>query len=227
KRRRVSRTELEQDSQSPDLSDSSNAEDLQAIFKRAFEAKFKPLAPKTQKHKLPEPAEELEDGDEDSWDGIEPEEEEQIEVVEHVVVKHERDGRAKEEAKAFLSSKPPSLSAAPKPKPQVVEPADADTEAGNLKNDLALQRLLRESHLLDTSNATQSLTLSGSNRHKAIDLRLQSLGSKTSILTQESMPMSHRKGISAKAAVKEAQRRKEAKENGIILETVNKKRKRE
>jgi len=97
----------------------------------------------------------------------------------------------------------------------------------NLKNDLALQRLLRESHLLDTSNPTSSLALSGSNRHKAIDLRLQALGSKSSIMTQESMPMSHRKGITAKAAQKEAQRRKEAKENGIILETVVKKRKRQ
>jgi hypothetical protein len=38
--------------------------------------------------------------------------------------------------------------------------------------------------------------------------------------------MSHRKGIKAKASEKEAQRRKEAKENGIILETAVKKRKR-
>jgi hypothetical protein len=101
KRKRVSREQLQRDSQSPDPSESSGAEDLQAIFKRAFEAKFKPLDPKTRKAKLPEPVEEPEDEEESSWEGIESGEE-QIEVVEHVVVNHERDARSKEEAKAFL-----------------------------------------------------------------------------------------------------------------------------
>jgi hypothetical protein len=91
------------------------------------------------------------------------------------------------------------------------------TEADNLKKDLALQRLLAESHLLDSSS---SLTLSGNNRHKAVDLRLQALGSKSSILTQDKMPMSHRKGIIVKQSERENRRRKEARENGIILETV-------
>jgi len=86
-----------------------------------------------------------------------------------------------------------------------------------LKNDLALQRLLKESHLLDP---TSRLDPSGANRHKAIDLRLQSLGSKGSILAQEKMPLAHRKGITAKAAAKEQTRRREAKVNGIILERV-------
>jgi hypothetical protein len=44
------------------------------------------------------------------------------------------------------------------------------------------------------------------------------LGSKISILKQEKMPMSHRKGIIAKQNEREEKRRKEAKENGIILE---------
>jgi len=101
KRKRVSREQLDRESESPDSSDSSSAEDLQAIFKRAFEAKFKPLDPKAKKAKLPEPVAELEGREESSWEGIESEEE-SIEVVEHVVVKHERDSRAKEEAKAFL-----------------------------------------------------------------------------------------------------------------------------
>ena len=64
-------------------------------------------------------------------------------------------------------------------------------EADNLKKDLALQRLLAESHLLDSSSSS---TLSGNSRHKAIDLRLKALGSKSSLFTQEKMPMSHRKG---------------------------------
>ena len=61
---------------------------------------------------------------------------------------------------------------------------------------------------------------SGKNRHRATDLRLQALGSKTSILKQEKMPMSHRRGIIAKQSEKEDKRRKEARENGIILEKV-------
>jgi hypothetical protein len=44
------------------------------------------------------------------------------------------------------------------------------------------------------------------------------LGSKISILKQEKMPMAHRKGIIAKQNEREEKRRKEAKENGIILE---------
>lgn len=115
------------------------------------------------------------------------------------------------------TSKPPSS----KPeqsilstKPTAIDDDDP-SEAANLKKDLALQRLLTESHLLDSS---KNPTLSGTNRHKATDLRLQALGSKTSILTQEKMPLSHRRGIVAKQAEKEDKRRREAKENGIILE---------
>lgn len=51
-----------------------------------------------------------------------------------------------------------------------------------------------------------------------MDLRLQAVGAKTSILKQEKMPMSHRKGIKAKQSKHEEKRRKEARENGIILE---------
>jgi hypothetical protein len=47
---------------------------------------------------------------------------------------------------------------------------------------------------------------------------LQALGSKTSILKQEKMPMAHRRGIVAKQSEREDKRRKEARENGIILE---------
>lgn len=95
------------------------------------------------------------------------------------------------------------------------EEEGSDDDAMDLKNDLALQRLLKESHLLESGN---DLDPTGKNRHKALDLRAQSLGAKTSLFTQEKMPMSHRKGIKGKAATKEDRRRREAKENGIILE---------
>jgi hypothetical protein len=95
-----------------------------------------------------------------------------------------------------------------------------------LKNDLALQRLLRDSHLLSKSSSdTSSLIATGAARHKSTDLQLLSLGSKTSIHAQKSMPMSHRKGINSKAREREEKRRAEAKENGIILEREVKKKK--
>lgn len=88
----------------------------------------------------------------------------------------------------------------------------------NLKNDLALQRLINESHLLEK---TKSGSPSG-HRQRITEMRLQSLGSKGSILAQEKMPMSHRRGIIAKSHERESRRRTEAKENGIILEKATK-----
>lgn len=88
------------------------------------------------------------------------------------------------------------------------------SDAQNLKKDLALQRLLKESHLLDHKSPSSPY---GQNRHKAIDLRLQELGTKSSLYHQRNMPMSQRKGIAAKASGREESRRKEAKENGVIL----------
>jgi len=90
-----------------------------------------------------------------------------------------------------------------------------DAEVINLKNDLALQRLLKESHLLDQPTLSPYPT---TNRLKIIDLRMQSAGAKDSLFAQKKMPMSHRKGIKAKAGRKEEYRRREARENGVILE---------
>ena len=90
------------------------------------------------------------------------------------------------------------------------------SEAVNLKHDLNLQRLLKESHLLEQAKTSAAI---GNYRHKAVDLRLQTLGSKGSMFQQEKMPLAHRKGILAKAASRQTVRRKEAQENGIILET--------
>jgi hypothetical protein len=50
---------------------------------------------------------------------------------------------------------------------------------------------------------------------------MQSLGSNNSLFEQQKMPMSHRVGIKGKAMKREASRRREAKENGIILEKPN------
>lgn len=96
---------------------------------------------------------------------------------------------------------------------------DDATEAANKKHDLALQRLLKESHLLDPGSFKGTLPASeGKSRLKALDLRLKDLGAKEPVSQQQKMPLSHRKGIVAKATDREERRRKNALENGIVLE---------
>lgn len=212
--------------------------DAQEIFRRHFEAQFEPL-PEVAKPTISR--EESDDGNEDKeegeWDGIsEEEEEEGVQIVHHTNAESRMAAMSKEELKAFMvryiifsrfllmliqlqSSKPPSSVATKTPllrdKAGIAIDEEDASESANLKKDLALQRLLAESHLLESST---NPVLTGNNRHKATDLRLQALGSKKSILTQEKMPMSHRKGIIAKKTEKEETRRREARENGIILE---------
>lgn len=118
------------------------------------------------------------------------------------------------------TAKPPSAlqkraTTAKRKQPNPIDHDEATTDSANLKKDLALQRLLKESHLLDPQS---SLSHTGQNRHKVLDLRLQDMGSKSSIFKQEKMPLAQRKGILAKAADREDSRRRTAQENGIILE---------
>ncbi|KAL7626927.1 pre-rRNA processing and 40S ribosomal subunit assembly [Parahypoxylon ruwenzoriense] len=132
---------------------------------------------------------------------------------------------SKRESKAYLSSRPPSssveASSAATAAMRKTGPATADEDAPSLlKNDLELQRLLSESHLFSSvpGGQTGNTEHTGRNRHLATDLRLAALGSKASIYKQVKMPMAHRKGIAAAAEARETKRRKEARENGIVLE---------
>ncbi|TWU73688.1 hypothetical protein ED733_004717 [Metarhizium rileyi] len=108
-----------------------------------------------------------------------------------------------------------------------------------LKQDLELRRLLAESHLFAPHAATKSLSAVSSNaaqprsfaagrtRQRTTDLRVQALGSKLSIHKQDKMPMHMRKGMAAASDAREAKRRREAKENGVILEKETGKKRRE
>ena len=130
---------------------------------------------------------------------------------------------------SWKSAKPPSsitkiASTAKRRQPESTDNEESSTDAANLKKDIALQRLLKESHLLDPQS---SLSHSGQNRHKALDLRLQDMGAKTSVFVQHKMPLAQRRGIAAKAAKKEDSRRREAQENGIILEKTAKSQKKD
>ncbi|KAF1983379.1 hypothetical protein K402DRAFT_361068 [Aulographum hederae CBS 113979] len=225
---RVGRRALSEEHEGSDESESEA--DMQEIFRRHFEARFEPL-PEQPKPTEEEESDEDDDeemvGKESEWEGLSSGPEDEIEVVEHALNIPGGDGEetlSKKELRAFMSAKPPSAVSIAASSTLAPGKPTEDDEAGekvNLKNDLALQRLLSESHLLDSSTSTGPV---GKNRHKATDLRLLSLGSKSSILTQQKMPMAHRKGIIAKAATKEETRRREAKEAGVVLEKEKKKR---
>ncbi|KAH0527985.1 hypothetical protein TsFJ059_002901 [Trichoderma semiorbis] len=190
-----------------------------------------------------EDEDEDEDGSEDDEDDDEEEEEDEddtpiIEVVDHSASQAPTTSTmSKRELKAFMSSRPPDQTSSPRP---TVQPSSSKSSASLpedapslLAQDLELRRLIAESHLLQTNkplslaaalsttsspNAQPKAFSSGRVRQKALDMRIQALGSKTSILKQEKMPMHMRKGINAAAVEREAKRRREAKETGVILE---------
>ncbi|KAL2263051.1 hypothetical protein VTK26DRAFT_8415 [Humicola hyalothermophila] len=193
---------------------------------------------------------------ESEWDGVSDEDEDEreegdesdsdtpvVEVVDHTSTASAANTAkmSKQELKTYLSSRPPSHTRAPtsaastaantkKPASDEDQPEDS---AAFLANDLALQRLIAESHILSAaggnpshwqsqhaaSTATNTRAFAtGRIARKTTDMRVQALGAKESILTQAKMPMAMRKGIVGAAAAKEAKRRQEARENGIILE---------
>ncbi|KAL4957779.1 hypothetical protein BDW69DRAFT_2451 [Aspergillus filifer] len=206
-----------------------NAQD---IFRKFFEAQFQPLevegasagndeydSGSDEEGKEEDVSEESEAGSD--FSGFDDEEENApVEVVEYQTPSRSTDLMDKRARKAFMTAKPPSFSTDPGPatdrsKKAQDDDEDKDAESLNLKNDLALQRLLKESHLLESAS---DLAPTGKNRHKALDLRMQELGAKKSLYHQKNMPSSMRKGIKAKAVSKEDKRRREARENGIVLE---------
>lgn len=83
----------------------SDNEDLQTIFRRAFEAKFRPLEGTEKKAE----AQEEEDGagerdteEELDWSGISEAEEDAVEVVEHTASRSANERADKHEMKAFM-----------------------------------------------------------------------------------------------------------------------------
>ncbi|KAH8176163.1 hypothetical protein LIA77_04581 [Sarocladium implicatum] len=161
-----------------------------------------------------------------------------VEVVDHSSHAPTTSAMSRAELKAFMSSRPPdpTASTASKAETQTSKksktlPEDAPSL---LAQDLELRRLISESHLLapkptpslralldpssSSTAAAPKLFTDGRTRRKATDLRLQALGSKTSIYKQEKMPMNMRKGMVAARVEGEKKRRREAKENGVVLE---------
>ncbi|KAF4343339.1 swr1-complex 5 [Fusarium beomiforme] len=176
------------------------------------------------------------ESEDDEWGGISEEdstEEEEkvpaIEVVDHSSKQPSKPtAMSKRELKAFMSSRPPEQTTRKTEQPESATSCSSTTLPEDapslLAQDLELRRLLAESHLLAPNVSASGTTVApkafaaGRTRQKATDLRVQALGSKLSIHKQEKMPMNMRKGIVAAADAREAKRRREAKENGVILE---------
>ena len=97
-------------------------------------------------------------------------------------------------------------------KRQAVRSTSPDEEVQNLKNDIALQRLLRESNLLSEAKIRDD---PGRVRHKALDARISHLGGNE--LPKPNTPARIRKGIEAKRKSTEAKREREAQDAGIVL----------
>lgn len=193
-------------------------------FRKYFEQHYAPIDVPTQQvsvadEESPESENELTDTSESDWSGFSDQEEPTVHVVDYAQTSQPPKNASDKSYKTYMSSRPPTLDEERIPKPssskKQKDPGEDTNDAVNLKNDLALQRLLKESHLLESAKVSAP---AGLQRHQANDLRLEALGSKGSILAQTKMPMSHRRGMNAKASATEAKRRVEAKENGIILE---------
>ncbi|KAL9611431.1 MAG: hypothetical protein Q9167_003905 [Letrouitia subvulpina] len=223
--KRMRRDELNSDGE-VEISRSEDYSKASILFRQHFETKFQPLETQPEICLNDESLEQASasSGLESVWSSLSDNEEPEAEVIDYQVSKDIPSNVSKTELRSFMSSKPPTRSNQSTPiaiqEQQEVDLDGGDNDATNLKNDLALQRLLKESHLLGQGSV---FTPSGQNRHKAVDLRLQELGSKSSVLKQHNMPIMQRKGIVARALHKEKERRIEAKENGIILEKISKK----
>ncbi|KAK3716869.1 pre-rRNA processing and 40S ribosomal subunit assembly [Vermiconidia calcicola] len=212
--------------QEDDESSKTSSEDEDEIrnrFQRAFEAKFRPL----QGFEARRPDEVVHDAvgqvsspTESDWSGL-SDDDDHVDVVNVDGSRSTSQDIQSSEKKAFMSSKPPSTASKSVTSTKAQKPAseEGSTEAANLKHDLALQRLLQESHLLAPNAANgKAAAPDGKGRLKALDLRVRTLGAKQSVSEQEKMPLSQRKGISAKASSREEKRRKDAVESGVILE---------
>lgn len=218
KRKRVGPKEVHESSP-------EDEEDMRTRFQRAFEAKFRPLK-KTEAPAIQQDESDLEKDDDDEsddsdWDGFSSDDD-QVEVVVHAAANGSFPEMDRSQQRAYMSSKPPvsaeSVFGVSTRKSKQPDEDDA-SEAANMKHDLALQRLLKESHLLDPATfSARDSAPEGKGRLKALDLRMQGLGAKSSFSTQDKMPIAHRKGIQSKGVEREQKRRSDARENGVVLE---------
>lgn len=114
------------------------------------------------------------------------------------------------------------VSGAPKKAGKADKPKKTKEDEEDLKNDLELQRLIEESHILHEQQEFTGADISigdpmesiGKNRIKILEARLAKAGGKKKA---EKMPMAIAKGIKAKAKERSEAHKSRAKEAGIVL----------
>lgn len=108
------------------------------------------------------------------------------------------------------------------------EPVEESSEEDeNLKNDIELQRFLKESHLLSAlGNGTANVnddSVIGKARARTLEMRLRGLSETNGrSTTLEKMPVNVRKGMIKKHRKRIEKHETEAKEGGIVLHNVKK-----
>ncbi|CAI4211779.1 unnamed protein product [Parascedosporium putredinis] len=166
------------------------------VFQKHFESHFEPL-PQAQEEGLTTQnranAAQSSDSSEDEWSGISGDEQDTVEVVDHA-------SKATPPTQAMGKQSGPRPSKTSTSKPSLPSQSLPEDSRTLLAQDLALHRLITESHLLNPSSKLHTKPFSqGRIRMHATDLRITSLaptGTK-SILAQDKMPMTMRKGIKA------------------------------
>ncbi|KAJ6264048.1 hypothetical protein Dda_0188 [Drechslerella dactyloides] len=214
-----------------DGSSASAPSSVDAVFRRHFEARFGSIdlspAPTARENSNPPsttpthpPSDDDEkdgsDSDGSSWDGID--DTPAPEVISYDFSKPLPPPSTKPSTRrSFMSSKPPTSTSTtittttPKPTPE-----EAAADAENLKHDLALRRLLSESHLLDNSLSHASAR----HRQQALDARIVALGG-TPLAdlsgAASRTPMAIRQGMTRAQDRRAEKLRSSARENGIVL----------
>ena len=121
KRKRVTRAEVELASRSPTPSSASASDDegdhVQALFRKAFEAKFAPLDGPVKKQRVERKAvveekseeDEEDDGEESDWSGISSDCDSgpTVQVVEYTSTRSKSDTASKSEYRAYMVWNPP------------------------------------------------------------------------------------------------------------------------
>lgn len=186
---------------------------LKALFEKQFGTEWSaPVVQKAESASEPESEPELQ--------GSEPEESSESEDDGPVTAKHtETTGSnilSSSERRRFMSS------GAPKKAGKADTPKRTKDDEEDLKNDLELQRLIEESHILHEQQEFTGADISvgdpmesiGKNRIKILEARLAKAGGKKKV---EKMPMAIAKGVKAKAKERAETHKSRAREAGIVL----------
>lgn len=198
---------------------------LLEIQRSAFERQFGSLESmgfqdRTKHRAEPETDSNSEQDEQDSGSDVESEQEPQPRVIRFSGPADEYVPPSKKEQRLLRSGTP--LRAAKKNHPPPSDDEDQHLERENLKNDIELQRFLKESNLLSALHTDDSLA--GKARSRTLEMRLRELsatnGSETKLNKLEKIPIQIRKGMVEKHLQRIKKHETEARDGGVVLSSV-------